>query len=360
MKHHVSMLLLFNLLLIAFGETLSIEKPTTAMPTPERLDNSCIHIGRVISIQGEVQMRRKGWGSYHPIADGTELCSGDLLEPSNGTKAIVQCADLALNLWILPDDELSSVNSGCRPSKKPTYSISVPITPTRDPFARRIPYIISPNNTWVLSNQPILRWSNVPGATSYVIRVSGLGVDWKQEVKTTKLVYSGQPPLKPLGEGYLIKVEANNGESAAKATFSLIAPTQAAQVRDAIARLNREKLTDDAKTLAISEIYITQGLISEATELLEAAVAKGSKTAAVYYTLGNLYSHIELFEPALKEFLTALKLAIDTRDIEGQAIASARLGEVYKAIGEQDKATYWLKKAQVKQQALISLKPVSY
>lgn len=358
-KHKASVTLFFSLLLMAFGKMLSTQKQTMATPPAKSLDNSCIHIGRIISIQGEVQMRRIGWGSYHPIANGASLCEGDLLQPTEGTKAIVQCADIAQNLWILPDDELSSVNSGCRPPKKPIYSISVPITPTRDPFARR-PYIITPNNTWVLNNQPVLRWLAVPGATSYVVRVSGLGVDWKQEVNTTKVVYPGQPPLKPAGEGYLIKVEANNGSLAAKATFSLVAPTQVAQVRSAIERLNREKLSDDAKTLALSEIYITQGLIAEATERLEAAVANGSQTAAIYYTLGNLYSHVELFEPALKQFLKASKLSANTRDIEGQAIVEARLGEVYQVMGERDKAAYWLKKAQAKNQALLSLQPVSY
>jgi len=46
------------------------------------------------------------------------------------------------------------------------------------------------------------------------------------------------------------------------------------------------------KNLALVELYIGQGLLAEATELLEAAVARGSQTA-IYYILAPI--SVELF-----------------------------------------------------------------
>jgi len=273
---------------------------------------------------------------------------------------MVQCADPMQNLWAVTANKPLSVTVGCRLSTEPIHNINGSITPTRDPLNRRIPYIISPNNTFLLTGKPTLRWLAVPGANNYVIRVSGPGVDWKQEVNTTKIIYPEKPSLKPVEEGYLIIVEADNGEAAAKAFFNLLDEKKAARVRAAIAQLNEQNLTGDAKVLAVAEIYIGQGLIADAVDLLEADVNSGSQIAAVHYILGNLYAQGQLFFQAEKSYLKAVELAVANRDVEGQAAAATRLAQVYQIVGEEAKAAYWSKQAQKGYQALISLKPASH
>lgn len=315
-------------------------------------NTTCVHVGRLVDIQGKVQLKRKEWLGYHPASIGTELCVGDFVQPAKGAKVLVQCADLDQNLWIVPGSLPSSAANGCRPPNETIFSMTEPIIRTHHRFAH-IPYIISPSNTWLLGNKPTIRWQSVPGATSYVVRVAGPGVDWIREVNTTSIVYPGEPPLTSLTDDYLITVVADNGAASDKATFSLLDdPKKATRVKVAVERLNRHGLSDEEKTLAVAEIYLAQGLIAEATELLEVSVAKGSQTAAVYYILGNLYTHLELFRQAEKTFLQAVKLATTTNDIEGQLVASARLWELYTELGESDAAIYWHKQTQDKYQTL--------
>lgn len=359
MKSRIPITILFGLLLVATDETVVNQRKAIAEPTSKVSANSCVHVGRLVSSQGKVQLKRQTWSGYQPITIGTVLCQGDVLRPAQGTRAIVQCADPDQNLWTVPDGVSAGIESSCHPTNEPKYTISAPIVPTRDPLTNRIPYIISPNNTWLLSNKPTLRWQSVPGATVYVVRVSGPDVNWVREVSTTSIVYPGEPPLNSLTDDYLITVEADNGEAPAKATFSLLDPKNATRVQTAKERLDGQELTNDEKTLALAELYIGQGLIAEATELLEASVVGGSQTAAVYYTLGNLYTHLELFRKAEESFHQAVKLAKTAKDIEGQAATAARLGELYTVLGNSDKADYWLKQAKQGYEILLSSHPIA-
>lgn len=304
-----------------------------------------------------MQIKRKDWSNYHPTFVGAELCLGELLQPALKAKVIVQCTDPEQNLWTVPDGVPSGAAIGCRPPDKPIHTITGPITPTRNSIARRIPYIVSPKNTLLLSDKPKLRWIAVPGASSYVVRVRGLGVNWETEVSTTEVVYPGEPSLKPVEEGYLLTVEADNGESSAKATFGLLNGNQAIVVRAATERIAKQNLSDDAKTLAQANLYIGQGLIAEATEILSASTAKNSKTAAIYYILGDLYAQIELLSQAEASYLKAMELATTVNDQEGQAVVATRLAQLYKALGNSVEADYWLKSAQDKYQAL---EPISH
>lgn len=360
MKLRISLLIVFSCIMTASDWVIAITRSHTKALAVDAAPSTCIHLGRLISIQGQVQLKRKYWSDYHPTAVGAELCFGDLLRPVQGTKAIVQCADPHQNFWTVPDGVISGAVEGCRPPKKPIHTITKPINPTREPLARPMPYIISPKRTWLLSDKPTLRWQAVPGATSYVVRVSGPGVDWKTESSTTEIVYPGKPPLKPLEEGYLLTVEADNGESAALGLFGLLEKNQAALVRATAERIARQNLAQEAKTLATAELYIGQGLIAEATELLSASVALGSKTAAIHQMLGDLYVQVQLFHLAKKNYLQAVALATTTKDIEGQAVAAARLREVYVALGNLDAAAYWQQQVQKSFQALLSLKPIAH
>lgn len=360
MKLRITLAILISSML-TFLDWISISQSkqtlVLAVDTPT---DTCVHLGRLISVQGQVQLRRKGWSDYHQASVGAELCAGDLLLPARGTRALVQCANLSQqNLWHVPDGITSNAVSGCRPPGEPIYTLTHPITRTRDPLAQGIPYIISPDNTWLLSDKPRLRWVAVPGATSYVVRVSGPWVNWQREVSSNSIVYPGKPPLKSVEQGYLLIIEADNGQ-VAKATFGLLDEQKAAKVQASAARIAKQNLTAEAKTLAVVEVYVGQGLIAEATELLEALVTKGSKTGAVYQTLGDLYAQIELFRQAEANYLKAVELAITAKDMEGQAVAAARLAQVEQLLGNSAEAAYWRKQAQQSFQALLFLQPITH
>lgn len=338
----------FVLLLVATPAIVANQKKAIAKPA----SSSCVHLGRLVSIRGQVQLKRRNWSNYRPTTIGAALCQGDLLQPNRAARAVVQCADPNQNLWIVPDDIPSGVASGCHPPTQPVYTTTQPITPTRDPFLTHIPYIIYPHRTWLLSHKPTLRWTAVPGATKYVVRVSGPRVNWVREVNTTSLVYPGEPPLKPVEEGYLLTVEADSGGPPTRATFGLLDCQQATLVEAAVKRITQANLTPEAKTLALVELYIGRGLIAEATQLLEAAT--GSQIPAVHYLLGELYAQVELFPQAVANYQQASKLAIITKDTEAQAMAAYRLAEVYQVLGQEDKAAYWSKQAGILYSKLLA------
>ncbi len=352
MKCRVSLSIVLGLMLTATDWGTASNWLSSATLAVEVSTNTCKRVGRIASIQGEVQLKRQGWSDYHSTAVGAVLCLGDLLRPAKGARVIVQCTDPNQNSWTVPDGMPSGVANGCPEPNEPLLRITGPLTPTRDPLARSIPYIISPNSTLLLDDKPKLRWQAVPGATSYIVRVSGPGVNWETEVSTTEVVYPGEPPLQPVEQGYLLTVEADNGESPARATFGLLDEQQAQRVRTAADRIASQNLPDDAKTLALADLYIGQELIAEAVEVLEASVAKGSQTAAVYHTLGDLYGQLELLSQAEKHYLKAFELATTADDLDGQAAAATRLGEVYAALGNSDEASRWQKEAQERYQAM--------
>lgn len=344
MKIHILIKIFFGLLLVAMDGTIANQKKVIAEPTSKISTNSCVHVGRLVSIQGKLQLKRQNWSEYQPTAIGSVLCQGDLIQSTKGTRAIVQCTDSNQNLWIVPAGLTSGVKSGCQPPDEPVYTRTRPIPPTREPLASGIPDIITPKQTWLLGNKPTLRWAAVPGTTVYVVRLSGPGVDWVREVNTTSIVYPGKPPLRA-GEGYLMVVNANNGATA-KTIFSLLDEKRAALVRTSVERIARQNLNDEEKALAIAEVYVGQGLTTEAIELLETLGNKNTRTVAVYQMLGDLFVQARLLRQAESNYLKAVDLAATGNDLEGQAVAAARLGEVYTALGNSDAATYWHKQAE--------------
>lgn len=349
MRRSVSIPIIFNLLLLVTFT----QQEVIATPSAMEQTNTCMRVGQIISVQGQVEIKRKKWLNYHPVTIGTTLCQGDLIRPIKNTKVVVKCADPDQTLWTVPKFLLSGVNISCRPANEPIFTIDGPITTTRDPLANRIPYIITPNNTWILNAKPKIRWVAVPGAISYVVRVIGPGVKWAKEVNTPEIVYSGEQPLQPVEEGYLITVEADRGITPAKATFGLLDRKKATRVQAAAERIAQENLSDEEKTLAITTLFIGQGLIAPAIERLEFAIVNGSQTPVIYYTLGNLYAQLELFPQAKENYLKAVQRSTNIGDIEGQVAAATKLGEIYQVIGESEKATYWLKQAQTEGEKLI-------
>jgi hypothetical protein len=334
------------------------EGHTTTILASEKPTIACTQVGRILKIQGTLQLKRQGWSGYRQVSNGTVLCLGDLLRSAKGTTAIVQCVDPRQNLWNVPGGVTSGAANGCRPPSKPMPTITGPITPTRDPLARQIPHIIMPDRTWLLNDKPTLRWQAVPGASSYIVRLTGSGVTWETEVNTTSITYPGNPPLQPNEAGYLLTVEADNGELPAKATFGLLNQQQAQLVKESVDRLNQQNLSESTKTLALVDLYLGQELIAEALEQLEVAATKGSKTAAIYQALGDLYSYVGLMAEAEKHYLQTVQLATAAEDIETATIAATRLGEIYPVLGNVEKALLWLKTAQQGYESLGNLQLV--
>ncbi len=124
--------LMLSLMLTASDWAIATHWQPTAKPIVETSSNTCVPVGRLISVHGRVQLKRQTWLNYQPTDAGAVLCLGDLLQPAKGAKAIAQCANPKQNPWIVPNDVPSGAAQGCSPPERPIYTLTGAIIPTRD------------------------------------------------------------------------------------------------------------------------------------------------------------------------------------------------------------------------------------
>lgn len=125
--------LMLSLMLTASDWAIATHWQSTAKPRVETSSNTCVPVGRLISVHGRVQLkRRQTWLNYQPTDAGAVLCLGDLLQPAKRAKAIVQCANPKQNPWIVPNDVPSGAAQGCNSPDRPIYTLTGAIIPTRD------------------------------------------------------------------------------------------------------------------------------------------------------------------------------------------------------------------------------------
>jgi len=226
------------------------------------------------------------------------------------------------------------------------------------PINLRTPYIIRPRSTNLLTTQPILHWTAIPGVKYYKVKIAGVNLSWKTEFSGNEIAYPGIPPLQP-GNTYSISVETDNGISLGQEVFTILNRDDAQRVRAAIDQLGKLNLSEEAYTLALSDLYIQNDLRVEAIALLEATLDTGIPTTALYRQLGNLYVQIGIPNLAEANYLKAVELARASGDTEAQILAQNRLGEVYEAMSNLNAATHWLKQAQAGYESLGDAQQVS-
>jgi predicted negative regulator of RcsB-dependent stress response len=302
----------------------------------------------IATIKGDVKLKRSQWKSYQKANWLYLLNPSDQLQLGAGASATVMCDNL--KVWAVPAGKVSRVSDGCGSQAPIVTRSNSRRSPSRAPN-ETIPYIISPRNTVLLTNRPILRWKAVPGATRYQVRVqdAGLTLNWQAETSNTQIEYPGQPSLQ-LGSNYSLIVETDNQKSSEEEqgidlSFTLLDTQKAESVRTEVAKLKQQKLTPEAESLALAYLYQSYDLKAEAIELLEGLGKRGSQTTAVYQILGDLYLQVGLSQQAKSSYLKALKLAQRTENVEGQVEAQMGLGEADYGLNNKDEAIAAWKKA---------------
>ncbi|MBG1263715.1 hypothetical protein, partial [Nostoc commune] len=72
MKYNLSSSIVLSLLLTA-TDWVSVDYKEFAATQAVEASTDCVRTGRIISIQGKVQLKRKEWSDYHTTFVGTEL-----------------------------------------------------------------------------------------------------------------------------------------------------------------------------------------------------------------------------------------------------------------------------------------------
>ena len=293
---------------------------------------------------GKVELKRSSWLDYQIVNPTKVLFSNDLLRSSQGETVQIWCSDL--NERQIPINQTKRVGDVCSAPVQPEIeSDGSNIAPTRGGSNSLVPYIISPRKTKIATTTPVFRWNSVPGASSYAITLRGeQGIIWETEIEETELTYPEETALQS-GQSYSWVVRANTGETSLDGgegipglAFSVLEESEVQIINDLAQQLTQQGLTQEAEVLALAYLYSDEGLNSKAITTLETFLASGNKDTAVYKLLGDLYLKVKLNVIAKINYLEAVNLAVEEGDLETEAQAHAKLGNVYIILKQKPKA----------------------
>jgi hypothetical protein len=298
----------------------------------------------LVEVQGDVWLRRAGWGEFVPAGFGIAVFPGDLLRVDAGSVASVFCGDEAS--WeggpeALSDDGMEH-GIPCRAGRPPR--------PWTDVAALRAegdgshPYIVQPRNTALLNDRPQIRWHEIDTEATYIITIiaedgkerssfeaTGGASDWP----------SDWPPLE-VNATYLLRISPKGKSSQDESTsagqgFWLLDTDEAEEVREREGRLRAQSLPVTAIDLVVAELYLSHGMRSEAISLLEGVVRRDG-TPAVYISLGCVYLEVGVALEAKESFDQALIAAQASGELEAEAEAHVGLGLSIRLLGDESDA----------------------
>ncbi len=326
----------FLLGILACGGSVSDTTPT---PFPELLPPG---YNLLLSVEEDVQLQRSAWNGYYSTTFGAVLEQGDLLRLGPEAKAVVLCDDL--HIWEVPTNSISGIANGCPPLTDPILQRGdSKIGNTRGGNNQAIPHIISPRATALLPDTPVaFQWNPIANAVTYTVRVFGGGLDWETTTNQTTLLYPNDAPPLQADTTYAWSVTTDTGVSSVDEGipglgFHLLSTTEANTVKSQAQTVRALSLPPEAQALAVVHLYISHDLQAEAIALLEVQTQSVS-AAALHRALGDRYFSIGIAVPAQFAYTEALRLAENTNDLEGQALAHARLGEVSISLAANDVA----------------------
>ncbi|MEQ8970743.1 MAG: tetratricopeptide repeat protein [Coleofasciculus sp. C1-SOL-03] len=300
--------------------------------------------GQILQITGDVQIQRSGRRIEPQI--GTDIYPEDQLFIANASEVILQCADLSSQTLSPGNNRLNpcpaaTEQTECSPG---TYKC-----PHRGDIAwnNRIPYIITPRRTAILTDKPLLRWNGIPEAHHYTVTLEGDGIEWTTQVRDTQITYPGEPPLQPGGD-YMLIIEADTGESSLDEpplpgglNFSRLDEQQAQQIQTQANRITQQPWNQTAKALALATLYSKHSLHTKAIATLDSLIADGVESAAIYRKIGDRYFYHLILPAQAKPYYTKAIELSHTNDIEEKTHAQYHLGRIETALGNPNQAKHW-------------------
>ncbi|NEQ41903.1 MAG: hypothetical protein F6K40_39275 [Okeania sp. SIO3I5] len=319
--------------------------------------SSPIHV--LIDVRGNVEVKKTQWKDFYQAESGITLSGEDKIKLRSNASVTVYCSDL--NQRTVEQAGTYPVSEVC-----PEREAVIRLCPDcnndklRDPTLREeklkeLPYLISSRNTYVLNEPLTIRWNEVPGATNYTVKVE----DWEGETNETQILYDGK--LEP-GKSYFVTIVADNGARSAQEGehwFSVLEDEEAKTVREQVANIKQQELTQEQEGLILAYFYRGNQLNEdnqlnfEVIQVLEGLVKSGSQTATVYQLLGDSYRQVGLSLMAKEVYQQGLALTVEEEMSEVKAMMQLGLGKVEYVLGNGDEAAEWLEKARVNYLALV-------
>lgn len=336
----VSTLFLMLLILVPRGPLPFADTQSEAGPTQSA--------NIVVLVQGHAAIKRRNWTGFAPLTFGSNLQPGDLLRIDQSSNAKVVCTDLKLH-----DLATGMTGTPCPRSeeilRRPDGSL---LRPTRGaPSEGLFPIVLSPRMTKLLSDRPLLRWTEIKNASTYYVMVRGPELLWTRTVQAkTEIQYPDSAQRLEEGKNYKLIVTVDGGRTSALESgpghgFSVLPSGERKVVLREQKQLERLGLEDGPTQYLIGLLYASHGLNAEAIQRLE-DVAKRFQVPATEKLLGDLYMTVELPRQAETHYLKSFELSQQEQDDEGQLECHLALATIYwKIFGNKSAAGNQLKAA---------------
>lgn len=284
------------------------------------------------------------------------LPSGAIAPPSRpvrGNPTVANGSWLDPNVQAMAPQKLAQTLAQTKEEQDcPTYIRRCPTRGDLTPWhSVNVPYIVSPRWTYLADRQPALRWNPVVGATQYSVSLEdGTGHVVFEQVTTEPNVPAGviEPPLTP--GIYTMRVQANTGQRSSEAPrvpggigFQVVTAEVAAGVDAEVANLAAQMPPGAARSLAIAQAYFDRGFNLDGIQTLEAAIAAGEATPAIYRTLATVSWERLVLVEAQAAYAGLLEVAVP--DSQDRAIALWGLGRSAAVLGDRATAQGYLEQA---------------
>ena len=296
----------------------------------------------VVLVQGRAAVKRRGWTGFAQLTFGANLQSGDLLRLEQSSSLQIVCSDLKMH-------SLGARMTGnpCTTSheilKRTDGSL---LRPTRNvPKEASCPVVLSPRSTMLLSDHPLLRWTEARGALTYYLTVRSPELIWTGTVRSkTVFTYPETAPRLQVGQQYKLIVALDNecsseNEEASGLGFSLLPSGEHKEVLAEQKQLDLLGLEEGPTRYLIARLFASHGLNAEAIQEVE-GIANRFQVAATERLLGELYVRVRLPRQAEAHYLVSLQLSEKEQDAEGQMLCRLALADIYsKVLGNLQAAT---------------------
>ena len=323
----------------AFKTLIFIFLITCGLSTVTLSQTDSIHT--ILEVKGKALVFKKTWKKPQTASVGLSLNSDDTLNIPAKASVKIYCNNLSI--WTVKPGKYT-VSQGC-PSGKAVIRLCSncnndtirPVGKTEAALAK-LPYLITPRKTDIISDRPQISWNAVPGAAYYTVKIETDGFSWTNKTNENKIIYSGDRPLQAETR-YWVTVTTDQGLSSQQETevgFNVSDEQTKKTVLEAVEKIQKQPLSPTEKELILAYLYRGYGLYSDAINILEKPVNQGSGEITFYQLLGDTYLEVGLPQLARNTYQKGLELAIKTQNIPTQTTIKIGLKQADKLLGNNN------------------------
>jgi hypothetical protein len=174
---------------------------------------------------------------------------------------------------------------------------------------------LSPCNTMIKSNQPVLSWKSIKPADEFVVRIyNEKGLIMERKTSDTKLKFPETESALQYGGSYFWNVEGEDLIDSFRSSnqkFAILTKDKILEIEAEEERI-RSLFTDDLNSSSFHSVmgtyYAQAGMIEEAIQEFEMVKEANPESSLPHEILGNLYSDVGKKDLAIMELQRALML----------------------------------------------------